>query len=381
MRQFARGVCARADSQGARVRRSSTDLARFAAKNPKGVRRATRFAGALAAAFLIVGTVAYAQESGTSAARDATTERVFSLPGSAFPGDCSPVLFFADADTYLSDGEARIVASDGTIVAKAAAFSLGTARSSREIMIAAYPPRAGFAVFIEKKPTLVALLALPSWAKPGDYDLRASCRASRFPSGPAREIAGERSFTVEKKKFPSETVRLNAANAAIKTDDSDERKAQIARLNDMLLNYDDAAPRFRGPFAQPVATKRRTSAYAHRRVYRYPNRSSTTEVHAGIDFGVPVGTPVRAAGDGLVVMAERRISTGWTVALEHEPGVYSLYYHLSEILVTAGDRVETGQVMAKSGNTGFSTGPHLHWEFRVNGVAVSPDWFTQNEIW
>ena len=74
-------------------------------------------------------------------------------------------------------------------------------------------------------------------------------------------------------------------------------------------------------------------------------------------------------------MSEERISTGNTIVIEHLPGVYSLYYHLDTLLAGCGEFVRAGTLIGRSGNTGLSTGPHLHWEFRVNGEAVSPDWF------
>ena len=74
-------------------------------------------------------------------------------------------------------------------------------------------------------------------------------------------------------------------------------------------------------------------------------------------------------------MAESRISTGWSVVVEHLPGLYSLYYHMSELSVKEGDMVSQGQLLGKSGATGLATGPHLHWEVRLNGSAVRPEFF------
>ena len=74
-------------------------------------------------------------------------------------------------------------------------------------------------------------------------------------------------------------------------------------------------------------------------------------------------------------MAENRISTGWSVVIEHLPGLYSLYYHCSELNVKEGDMVKQNQLIAKSGATGLATGPHLHWEIRLNGSAVVPEFF------
>ena len=77
-------------------------------------------------------------------------------------------------------------------------------------------------------------------------------------------------------------------------------------------------------------------------------------------------------------MAENRITTGYSIVIEHLPGLYSLYYHLSEMKVQEGDYVKQGQLIGKSGSTGLATGPHLHWEIRLNGTAVRPEFFVRN---
>jgi murein DD-endopeptidase MepM/ murein hydrolase activator NlpD len=87
--------------------------------------------------------------------------------------------------------------------------------------------------------------------------------------------------------------------------------------------------------------------------------------HAGTDLGAPQGTPVIAAASGQVVTADFLGGYGLTVVLQHEPGTEeSLYAHLSEIFVQAGEQVEQGNVIGRVGSTGNSTGPHLHFEWR-----------------
>ena len=74
-----------------------------------------------------------------------------------------------------------------------------------------------------------------------------------------------------------------------------------------------------------------------------------------------------------MVLARERIVTGLSVAIEHLPGVYSLYYHLARIVVREGQRVSAGAAVGTVGSTGLATGPHLHWEVRAAGVAIDPD--------
>lgn len=96
------------------------------------------------------------------------------------------------------------------------------------------------------------------------------------------------------------------------------------------------------------------------------------EFHHGIDFAIPHGTDILAARDGTVVKAQWIDIYGQTVLLDHGNGVQSLYAHNQKLLVSPGDRVEQGDCIAISGDTGRSTGPHLHFEIRLNGNAVDP---------
>lgn len=93
-------------------------------------------------------------------------------------------------------------------------------------------------------------------------------------------------------------------------------------------------------------------------------------LHAGTDVGVPIGTTVRASRGGQVITAGWVGGYGNCVMIDHGDGVVTVYGHLSEISVSVGQYVDQGQQIALSGNTGRSTGPHLHFEIRVNGVAT-----------
>ena len=181
--------------------------------------------------------------------------------------------------------------------------------------------------------------------------------------------------TFKSRTFIEEVVELDAANTAIKTDTSPERTAQIEKLNNILFTTMPEDVYSLKKFTSPTNSTRYTAYYGDRRTYAYSNGKSSTSLHYGNDYGVPEGTEVRACADGKVVMAENRISTGWSVVIEHLPGLYSLYYHLSSMEVKEGDTVKQGDLIAKSGSTGLATGPHLHWEVRLNGSAVRPEFF------
>lgn len=94
--------------------------------------------------------------------------------------------------------------------------------------------------------------------------------------------------------------------------------------------------------------------------------------HNGVDFGMPVGSLVSAPSDGVVDKAGFSRSAGYFIVLRHSSTVSTVYMHLSKLSVRPGQRVKQGAVIARSGNTGISTGPHLHYEVRIGGRAVNP---------
>ena len=182
-------------------------------------------------------------------------------------------------------------------------------------------------------------------------------------------------FQLEHKDFVVEEIPLDEKNSAIKTDTSQKRMEQIEKLNAILATINPQDVYETRPFKQPVDCTRLTSFFGDRRTYRYTNGKKSTNLHYGIDYGVPTGTNVYACGEGKVVLAEERITTGYSVVIEHLPGLYSLYYHMDKINVKVGDKVNQGTLLGQSGCTGLATGPHLHWEIRLNMSAVSPDFF------
>ena len=116
------------------------------------------------------------------------------------------------------------------------------------------------------------------------------------------------------------------------------------------------------------ASKRITSSFG--------GRSSPTEGassnHQGMDIGAPTGTDIVAAAAGEVTISTYSYSAGNYLMINHGGGVYTVYMHCSQLLVSAGETVSQGQVIAKVGSTGVSTGPHLHFGIRVNGSYVDP---------
>lgn len=182
-------------------------------------------------------------------------------------------------------------------------------------------------------------------------------------------------FSIQKKQFVSERIVLDARNTGIRKDTSSERRAQIEKLNNILETITPQDVYTLKPFTIPVDSKRITSGFGDRRVFEYTDKQTSTTLHYGIDYGVPTGTPVHSCAEGKVVLAENRISTGWSVVVEHLPGLYSLYYHMDSLNVQEGQYVKQREKLGLSGATGLATGPHLHWEVRLNMGAVNPEFF------
>lgn len=94
--------------------------------------------------------------------------------------------------------------------------------------------------------------------------------------------------------------------------------------------------------------------------------------HKGVDISAPLGTPVVAAAEGVVVSAGWQAEMGKSICLDHGHGFATMYGHLKTIMVKPGERVKKGQIIGTVGMTGNSTGPHLHYEVRIHGVPVNP---------
>lgn len=141
-----------------------------------------------------------------------------------------------------------------------------------------------------------------------------------------------------------------------------------------IMSGFDTTRRFNGLMVLPN-TGPITSDYGTRRSY---NGSPYNTFHGGTDFGGAVGSPIIAPADGIVVLAEPLVVRGNVVIVDHGWGVYTGYWHLSEIGVQAGQQVQKGEVLGLLGSTGLVTGAHLHWEMWVQGIQVDPmQWVQQ----
>ncbi len=127
------------------------------------------------------------------------------------------------------------------------------------------------------------------------------------------------------------------------------------------------------PTVRPVEVDWNASSYG----WRIDPITGQSAMHEGIDFMVDTGTPVHAAAAGLVVVAEFHPQYGYVIDIDHGNDFTTRYAHNSKLLVKVGDLVQRDAVIAESGSTGRSTGPHVHFEVRYKGVAQNPNRFLQ----
>lgn len=162
-----------------------------------------------------------------------------------------------------------------------------------------------------------------------------------------------------------DNIQIDGPNAAlldpaIRRADEESRRPHQTALSQQL--------HWLGVF-DPPSDGQITALYGEQRSF---NGGPISEYHTGIDFGGETGASIRAANSGVVSWAGRTRRRGNGIIIDHGAGIFTGYYHLSEVLQTAGQVVEQGVLIARMGATGLATGPHLHWEVVVRGVTVNP---------
>jgi len=199
------------------------------------------------------------------------------------------------------------------------------------------------------------------------YDLghssRVFCVKTREDGSPCLVSA---TIEVLEGKFPSTELKVDHK----RVEPPPEEERRIAREQEELDRAYASSPSQRewsGPFRLPIRSKI-TSPFGVQRLYNGKRKS----YHAGLDLRAPIGTPVRAAARGRVVIAKDLYLTGNTVILDHGFGLFTLYCHLSTIGVSEGQVLRQGELLGKSGDTGRVTGPHLHWAAKANLTFFNP---------
>lgn len=155
----------------------------------------------------------------------------------------------------------------------------------------------------------------------------------------------------------------------------DEMEAESRRLEQIIREL-QRGPQARKPTPAPTrmiwpVQGRISSPYG----WRIHPVLKTRRFHSGLDIAVPTGTPVKAAANGVVILSGWVSGYGNTVVIDHGGGISTLYGHNSALTVKVGQEVVQGQVIARAGSTGMSTGPHVHFEVRQEGTPIDPGRF------
>jgi murein DD-endopeptidase MepM/ murein hydrolase activator NlpD len=206
----------------------------------------------------------------------------------------------------------------------------------------------------------VGLLGIDMQDDPGTYELAVEVKQGEHTRRLSYNVlVAKEKFPVERLKLPKEKVDLDAKSVARWQAEQVQVKQALAENSALRLWHSN--------FVEPVNGKR-TGIFGSVRIMNGKPRSP----HNGEDIGAPLGTEVLATNDGVVRLTVDHIFSGRGVFVDHGLGFYSMYFHLSEVLVNDGDLVKAGQVIGKVGATGRATGPHLHWGVKINGARVNP---------
>ena len=206
-----------------------------------------------------------------------------------------------------------------------------------------------------------ALLGVDLDTKPAKYQVKV-----RGQDKGGKGFSGTSSLEVKKVSFKTQTLSLPSSMVDLDPKTLERVNGESKRLEDLFQRI-RKEKLWKGRFLQPVPGEISTP-FGLRRVI---NRQSKSP-HSGVDLRAAEGTPVLASNAGSVVIVADLFFSGKSVVLDHGQGIYSMYFHLSEILAREGEKISKGDVLGQVGSTGRSTGPHLHWGIRVQGSKVDP---------
>lgn len=186
---------------------------------------------------------------------------------------------------------------------------------------------------------------------------------------PVNELLGQGGPLVKDSPLSEEDLKTTIEKMAADLDIRDEYQGKLEAK--LLLK---SVLREMLPNSSPVEVAYSSSSYG----WRIDPMSGHRAFHEGLDFPAAVGTPVFAAADGIVTMATQTSDYGNLLKIDHGSGLETRYAHNSSLLVKPGERVMKGQKIALIGSTGRSTGPHLHYEIRLNGNPLDPREYLRN---
>jgi murein DD-endopeptidase MepM/ murein hydrolase activator NlpD len=205
-----------------------------------------------------------------------------------------------------------------------------------------------------------ALAGIPVETKAGNYDLSIS---EALPRG---AVQLTKKIKIATAKYP----RIAAHVAKKFTEPNPEQMKQISadkNVKQAVLATESAQKLWSGGFESPVPSTV-SDVFGTERVFNGEVQSR----HLGLDFAAPAGTPVHAINSGIVILAQDLYFEGGFIVIDHGQGLLSLYLHLSDFRIKAGDPVAAGDIIGVSGSSGRATGPHLNLAVRWQGIYLDP---------
>jgi len=216
----------------------------------------------------------------------------------------------------------------------------------------------------------IAFYGVSYWREPGTYNLTLQLGE--------REVVQE--VNIRDGNFPESHITVSEEQERLIRPEEDDQDILDRRSRDR----DAVQEAYAQPITRPLweeeftlpTTGRRTTGFGHT---RYVNNEFNNR-HAGIDIANVQGTPIKSVNQGVVKLAEELLVAGKTIIIDHGGRVFSSYSHLSKIEVEVGQTVARGEKIGEMGSTGFSTGPHLHWEMRTPEAPLDPDLFIGTDL-
>ncbi|WP_342623131.1 peptidoglycan DD-metalloendopeptidase family protein [Pseudomonas alkylphenolica] len=222
---------------------------------------------------------------------------------------------------------------------------------------AAQAPSARFdgkpVLVVKEQDSWLAIVGLPLTQKPGQAQLTQGTRTL--------------TFNVGSKKYPEQRITLK--NKRQVNPDPADLKRIDTELAEQIKAYRSFSPNLPSnlildkPVNGPLSSK-----FGVRRFFNGEERNP----HAGLDFAVPAGTPIKTPANGKVILVGNYFFNGNTVFVDHGQGFISMFCHMSKIDVKPGQQLSRGAVVGRVGATGRATGPHMHWNVSLNDARVDP---------
>ena len=250
--------------------------------------------------------------------------------------------FNAQADSYIT----RLL--NKPVPGGVAVIDLGSAAQAPKASYQGKP-----LLVVKEQNNWLAIVGIPLTVKPGTQQISAGGR--------------NLNFSVGSKKYPEQHITLK--NKRQVNPDPADLKRIDAELAEQVRAYRSFSPNTPSnllldkPVSGPLSSK-----FGVRRFFNGEERNP----HAGLDFAVPAGTPIKTPAAGKVILIGNYFFNGNTVFVDHGQGFISMFCHMSKIDVKVGQQLARGGVVGKVGSTGRATGPHMHWNVSLNDARVDP---------